>query len=943
VFLSSGALTDLNVLDDNTYSIENLGAGTYRLSVFDVNYDFLSLENMNILDFESCFYSQEQIEITEPNQIVIDDPVVSMYYASNLDPNGYGVSCYDAEDGFINISVSGGEGLGFEGDYTYTWTGLDINGVDIDLSNQENNQDLINIPAGIYELTVQDARLCDETIIVNLESPNSITFNLDQNCEASPSVNNLWCLQPEDDPCFDISCHGANDGQITIIDAIEPSSIGQNPGSFSYYWTLNDTLILNVVDPELDLSLLNPDMIQSNFPSIEPNVDNEYYEVPGLSGLIPGYYSLIVIDDLTACEQVFGPIFISEPTPLHSNINNVSISDYNGFNLSCSDADDGVISVEIEGGSGMYSVVLLDNLNQFVTQIDAQLECIPTEIDLSVYTDIDGDGLDIDGDGICDLSCNDSDSESESYDFDIDGDGFFEEDTSGSPDEFLEDGETPNPDYNENYGDLVFVNCNNNAIYNPDGVCILNCSDNDYFPYHYGAMSTVIDIENLSEGIYSLVISNSDGTCMLDTISDIELSAPPELLEGDIIEVNDASCFGISDGSLLAEFSGGLPDNWNWGLYETDTQNLVLDQSGNPFVGVNLIETGDIYIEYLPAGSYRLDIYDINGFSVNDYNYADLGLAAELLVSQGVLNQEDLYFNESCFVSLFFDINEPELINMINDNIVHPCYAANDGVVTFDIEGDNPPFELFIIDNLVSETISVIPLSSNSVSVSNLSGGDYDFYILDSNGCSATFNFELGWGYSDDDNVPSEIIINNLDNDGDGVYDHIELPDCEFSYDGSIVLPEITNDNDPNFSYSYFWEVDLDLDLEIDYMSSEESLNGLPIGMYSLIVTDNNYGCTIVYDYLLEPEHDCPEIPTAFSPNGDGMNDYWVIGSMSDYVDAKVEVYNRWGKRVFYSPNNKEYWDGTYNGKSMPTADYFYIIKNLNGIAINHGRVTLRR
>ena len=51
--------------------------------------------------------------------------------------------------------------------------------------------------------------------------------------------------------------------------------------------------------------------------------------------------------------------------------------------------------------------------------------------------------------------------------------------------------------------------------------------------------------------------------------------------------------------------------------------------------------------------------------------------------------------------------------------------------------------------------------------------------------------------------MPSEITINNIDEDGNGVYDHIEMPDCDFSYDGSISLPEITNNDNPSFDFTY--------------------------------------------------------------------------------------------------------------------------------------------
>ena len=661
----------------------------------------------------------------------------------------------------------------------------------------------------------------------------------------------------------------------------------------------NDTLILNadILDSNLDLSLLDPSIEQAEFNSILGDFDAELYGVPSITNLLPGYYELVIIDNLTFCQSIFGPIFISEPTPLHSNFNNVSISDYNGFNLSCAAADDGIISVEVEGGSGMYNVILLDSLNSVFAEIYGQLDCIPTEIDLTIYTDLDGDGITNDLDNDIDNDCIDSDL-----------DGNCDSSFNYNPDNYDADG---------------------NCVADVDGNGI--CEDNDYYPYHSGSMSMVLNFENLPEGVYSILISNSDGSCTVDTISDIALIAPPEILEAETLEVSDVSCFGISDGSFLGYFSGGLPNNWNWGLYYEGTQDIVYDLDSEPIIGVNLIETGEISIQNLASGLYRLDIYDINGFSVTNYDFAHLGLLAP---------SEYLNFISSCSISLSFEIQEPEVISILDESIEHPCYNASDGVISFSIDGDNPPFSLFMINN--SDTTSV-PLSSELVTISELSAGDYDFYVIDDNNCSALFNFQVGWGYSFEDNVPSEITINNLDDDSDGVYNHIELPDCQFSYDGFIMLPDVVNENDPNFTFTYVWEVDLDFDNQIDYTSLEDTLVDIPIGMYTLVITEETYGCEVQYDYLIDEEFNCQDIPTAFSPNGDGVNDYWVIGSMSAYLDAQVEVYNRWGDRVFYSANNKEYWDGKYKGKDMPTADYFYIIKNMDDITISHGRVTLRR
>ena len=55
-----------------------------------------------------------------------------------------------------------------------------------------------------------------------------------------------------------------------------------------------------------------------------------------------------------------------------------------------------------------------------------------------------------------------------------------------------------------------------------------------------------------------------------------------------------------------------------------------------------------------------------------------------------------------------------------------------------------------------------------------------------------------------------------------------------------------------------------------------------------------------------------------------------------------VQVFNRWGQRVFYSENNKQYWDGKSNNKDLPIADYYYIIEPVKGQVIT-GRITIKR
>lgn len=65
-------------------------------------------------------------------------------------------------------------------------------------------------------------------------------------------------------------------------------------------------------------------------------------------------------------------------------------------------------------------------------------------------------------------------------------------------------------------------------------------------------------------------------------------------------------------------------------------------------------------------------------------------------------------------------------------------------------------------------------------------------------------------------------------------------------------------------------------------------------------------------------------IPSAFSPNNDGLNDVWEIENIGLYADATVEVFNRWGNPIFFSKsNNSTTWDAS----GVEAASYTYIIK----------------
>jgi gliding motility-associated-like protein len=94
---------------------------------------------------------------------------------------------------------------------------------------------------------------------------------------------------------------------------------------------------------------------------------------------------------------------------------------------------------------------------------------------------------------------------------------------------------------------------------------------------------------------------------------------------------------------------------------------------------------------------------------------------------------------------------------------------------------------------------------------------------------------------------------------------------------------------------------------------------------YSLRVTTNQ-GCIATDDMTLTVVPYCIKPMNAFTPNGDGVNDRWLITNGNCLTKAKVQVFNRYGAKVFEDLNYKNTWDGTYNGKVLPDGTYYYVI-----------------
>ncbi|MDP9047623.1 MAG: gliding motility-associated C-terminal domain-containing protein, partial [Bacteroidota bacterium] len=93
---------------------------------------------------------------------------------------------------------------------------------------------------------------------------------------------------------------------------------------------------------------------------------------------------------------------------------------------------------------------------------------------------------------------------------------------------------------------------------------------------------------------------------------------------------------------------------------------------------------------------------------------------------------------------------------------------------------------------------------------------------------------------------------------------------------------------------------------------------------YTLKVTDSR-GC-VTEDKVLVKVLTELSVPNTFTPNGDGVNDTWKIADLDKYPNVTVDIYTRYGQKVFHSDGYGTPWDGVFNGAALPTGVYYYVI-----------------
>lgn len=105
-----------------------------------------------------------------------------------------------------------------------------------------------------------------------------------------------------------------------------------------------------------------------------------------------------------------------------------------------------------------------------------------------------------------------------------------------------------------------------------------------------------------------------------------------------------------------------------------------------------------------------------------------------------------------------------------------------------------------------------------------------------------------------------------------------------------------------------------------------------------------SYGCgDTTAIIVMEPcEFVLPiELPNALTPNDDGFNDSFWVTNISFYPDNILKIYNRWGDLVYKKEGYLNEWEGTHNGKLLPTGTYYYVLDLKDGSKEYTGHVSI--
>jgi len=415
-----------------------------------------------------------------------------------------------------------------------------------------------------------------------------------------------------------------------------------------------------------------------------------------------------------------------------------------------------------------------------------------------------------------------------------------------------------------------------------------------------------------------------------DTSWTFTLNDPPPIVV-DTLWADSARCADTETGFVYLDVSGGVPAyNYLWNSGHT-TEDLEWIAAGLYVVRI-MDDNGCIRIDSVEV--FEADRFSVELFVDSDYNGSPISCAdsSDAVISLQPEGGTEPYYYEwnngansatldgvpagyyhvivrdlyNCTDSAEVTITEPSPVDFNLQYYDPLCYRDSTGRIELLITGGTvtalDDYRVWLNGVLREPFMDGLPQGNYFIRVEDLNNcydeTDVDLVHPD----SLELNFETGNAF------------------------------CKDKPDGQLRLYV------DGGTFPYFIEWDRDLP------DNEESFNEVYWGQYVATVTDGNNCVTIDTAVVGYTYASCLVIPNAFSPNGDGFNDLWIVEGFELYPNVELRIFDRWGTLVFYTKNAAdEAWDGTFTGRQLPIDSYHYIIDLNNGEPPVTGNVTIVR
>lgn len=484
-------------------------------------------------------------------------------------------------------------------------------------------------------------------------------------------------------------------------------------------------------------------------------------------------------------------------------------------------------------------------------------------------------------------------------------------------------------------------------------------------------------VQYSGSGYYHLTVDDGYGCSDEDSILITVLGSPNVSST-----ITNATCGGLNDGTINVIINGIDPLVYNWLNYAADT--LFMESL---FAGVYVIEVGDsngcLVIDSITVNE---PASFINGITLNNENCMAQDGSALVDVIGDEVNYQFLWLVDNsssnpldsvsqgtyyvtvtdtmgCFFTDSVIIENQNLLMIDSTTLINEsCFDSEDGQAEVFASGGNAPYiylwnpngevtslsdslsagvySVLVTDQDGCERLDSITITSYPEIVITIDSlfdaicGDKNGSIFTSvAGGSGDFEFEWSPTYSDLSYVEyllggaHTLVVTdslNCESSIDVFIENIPPPSLDLSASlEQIQIGENTTleaSVSPTGAYVYSWAPASSLDCD-DCLIVEGSPTESTY--YSVLIEDEN-GCevtdSIFIDVIL-----CQSffLPTIFSPNKDLLNDEWNV--LSNCMNSfKLEVFDRWGEKIFQTESQELGWDGSYKGKVVDNGSYVY-------------------